>query len=188
MTVVFLIISLFIEDIVKFKVLHHYIIHPNYWIGLNIVPVVLAAYLLNGLALTFSAGIYIEKKTLFLPITTIISAITNVVINILLIPKMGIMGAAIATLLSYLVMALSTFYFSQKIYPIQYELSRILIITLSVFICLIFFKILSGVIITLILKFLTVLLFFGLIYIFKLFSSDEIGMFKKYFNRSQTSS
>ena len=183
MTIVFLIISLFIEDIVKIQILNRYIIHPNYWIGLNIVPVVLAAYLLNGLALTFSAGIYIEKKTLFLPITTIISAVTNVVVNLMLIPKMGIMGAAIATLLSYLIMAVSTFYFSQRIYPIQYEFRRIFIITVSVVLCFIFFKILSGVIATLILKFLTVLLFFGFIYIFKFFSSDEISILKKYFNR-----
>jgi O-antigen/teichoic acid export membrane protein len=187
MTVVFLVISLFIEDIVKIQVLNRYIIHPNYWIGLNIVPVVLAAYLLNGLALTFSAGIYIEKKTLFLPITTIISAVTNVVVNLLLIPKMGIMGAAIATLLSYFVMVVSTFYFSQRIYPVQYELSRIFVITVSIVLCFIFFKILSGVIVTLILKFLTVLLFFGFIYIFKFFSSDESSIFKKYFNRSQIS-
>lgn len=181
MAAVFLVISLLIEDLVKIQVFNRHIIHPNYWAGLNIVPIILAAYLFNGLALTFSAGIYIEKKTFFLPITTTISAVTNVVANILLIPKMGIMGAAIATLLSFLIMAVSTYIISQKVYRVQYEFARILIITSALISSFILFFVLSGILTTYLLKFLTILLFFTLIYFFKFFNPDEIRAIKKIF-------
>jgi O-antigen/teichoic acid export membrane protein len=181
MAAVFLVVSLLIEDIVKIQFYNRYIIHPNYWAGLNIVPIILAAYLFNGLALTFSAGIYIEKKTFFLPITTSISAVTNVILNIILIPKLGIMGSAIATLLSYLIMAVSTYYISQNIYRVQYEFTRILIITFSLISCFLLFYVLSGIVTAYLLKFITILLFFTLIYFFKFFNVDEIRAIKKLF-------
>lgn len=181
MAAVFLVVSLLIEDIVKIQIYNRYIIHPNYWAGLNIVPIILAAYLFNGLALTFSAGIYIEKKTFFLPITTAISAVTNVFLNILLIPMMGIMGAAIATLLSYFIIAVSTYYISQKVYRVQYEFIRIFIITCALISAYFLFYVLSGIITTYLLKFITILLFFTLIYFFKFFNTDEIRVIKKIF-------
>lgn len=50
--------------------------------------------------------IYLENKTKWTPIITSISAIINIVLNIVLIPKIGIIGAAISTLISYLLLAL----------------------------------------------------------------------------------
>jgi O-antigen/teichoic acid export membrane protein len=187
MVIVFLIISLFIDNLVGIRVLNRYIIHPSYWIGLNIVPVVLAAYLFNGLSLSFSAGLYIQKKTAYLPIITIISAIANVFFNFLLIPKMGIMGAAIATLISYAVMAITTFYFSQKIYPVVYEFKRILIITTSVSVSLLLCKTLSIFISTILIRCVSIILFFGLLYIFKFFRTEELDVSLRYLKRKKSS-
>ncbi|MDI6780119.1 MAG: polysaccharide biosynthesis C-terminal domain-containing protein [Bacteroidota bacterium] len=128
MASVFIIITLLIENIVKFQIYGKFIIHPDYWSGLNIVPIILLAYLFNGLSLTFSAGIYIQKKTRYLPFITLIAAIANVVFNFLLIPMLGIMGAAFATLISYVVMAVTMYYYSQKFYRIEYEFKKIIII------------------------------------------------------------
>ncbi|MBU1298611.1 MAG: polysaccharide biosynthesis C-terminal domain-containing protein, partial [Bacteroidetes bacterium] len=82
----------------------------------------------NGLSLTFSAGIYIQKKTAYLPLITLTAAIANVVFNFLLIPMLGIMGAALATLISYAVMAVTMYYYSQKFYRIEYEYKKFIII------------------------------------------------------------
>ncbi|MBU1299413.1 MAG: oligosaccharide flippase family protein, partial [Bacteroidetes bacterium] len=120
MATVFILITLLIENIVKFQIYGKFIIHPDYWSGLNIVPIILLAYLFNGLSLTFSAGIYIQKKTSYLPFITLIAAIANVVFNFLLIPMLGIIGAAFATLISYVVMAVTMYYYSQKFYRIEY--------------------------------------------------------------------
>jgi O-antigen/teichoic acid export membrane protein len=128
MATVFIFITLLIENIVKFQIYGKFIIHPDYWYGLNIVPIILLAYLFNGLSLTFSAGIYIQKKTSYLPFIILIAAIANVVFNFLLIPMLGIMGAAFATLTSYVVMAVTMYYYSQKFYRIEYEYKKIIII------------------------------------------------------------
>ena len=74
------------------------------------------------------AGIYIEKKTKYLPYITGGAAIINVAANFILIPIMGMMGAAITTLLSYLTMMIGIYFVSQKYYKIDYEYTKILFI------------------------------------------------------------
>ncbi len=128
MAAVFILITVFIENIVKLQIFDRFIIHPDYWSGLYIVPIILLAYLFNGLSLTFSTGIYIQKKTAYLPLITLIAAIANVVFNFLLIPVLGILGAALSTLISYVVMAIIMFYYSQKFYRIKYEYKKFIII------------------------------------------------------------
>lgn len=126
MSLVLVLITTFIDYIVKINIFNRFIIHPEYWLGLKIVPIVMAGYLFNGMATIFSAGIYIEKKTYYLPIVTIISAVINLVLNFVLIPILNITGCAIATLLSYFAYAILTYIYSQKIYPIKYELIKML--------------------------------------------------------------
>ncbi len=125
MSAIFLVISFFIEDAVKISLFGHHIIHPNYWGGLGIVPVVLAGYMFLGISNNMSAGIYIEKKTSYMPPITFIGAAVNVGVNFLLIPSMGMMGAAWATFFAYFSMAVAVYFVSRKVYPIEYEFGRL---------------------------------------------------------------
>lgn len=118
-------LSLFIEDIVKINFGGFSIIGAQYWSGLDIVPIILLGYLFNGFYVVFSAGIYIEEKSIYAPIVTGVGAIINIVANLLLIPYFNIMGAAFATLLSYAVMASGYFLVTQKFYKIDYEYGRL---------------------------------------------------------------
>lgn len=93
--------------------------------GLVVVPVILLAYLFNGIYVNLWAGIYIEEKTKYFPLVTGFGALVNVAVNWLLIPRLGIMGAALAVLASYVVMAAGLFYFAQKVYKIQYEFAKL---------------------------------------------------------------
>ncbi len=93
--------------------------------GLVVVPVILLAYLFNGIYVNLQAGLYIEEKTKYFPLVTGAGALVNVAANLLLIPRLGIMGAALAVLASYLVMAASLHFFSQKFYPIRYEYAKL---------------------------------------------------------------
>jgi len=128
----FLIISVFIGDIVKMDLPFGYnLIGKAYWAGLSIVPVILFAYLLNGMYVNFMAGIYLEKKTKYLPLITGLGAVSNIIANFILIPKFSYMGAAIATLISYLIMMLGIYYVSNKYYKINYEYKKIGLIFLS---------------------------------------------------------
>ena len=122
---VLLVLSFFIGDIVRMKFSGHYLIHPSYWGGLSIVPVVLLAYLFLGVYNNLVAGIYIEKKTQKLPAITLAGAAANVAANFLLIPVMGMMGGAVATLLAYMVMAGALYVTVRQFYPVPYEWGRI---------------------------------------------------------------
>lgn len=119
------ILTLFINDIVKLNFNGFTIIGSQYWSGLDIVPIILLGYLFNGFYVVFSAGIYIKEKSIYAPIVAGTGAITNIASNILLIPHYGIMGAAFATLLSYAVMAAGFFIVTQKFYRIDYEFTRL---------------------------------------------------------------
>jgi O-antigen/teichoic acid export membrane protein len=125
---IFIVLSLFIEDVVKLSLFGTHLIGPDFWAGLPIVPIILLAYLFNGLYINFMAGLQIEKKTQFMPIVTGAGALANVAANFLLIPKYGYVGAAWATLVSYLIMAAGNYIFSQRFYKIKYESRKLALI------------------------------------------------------------
>jgi O-antigen/teichoic acid export membrane protein len=128
----FLVISFFISDIVKMDLpFNIHLIGKAYWTGLEIVPVILFSYLLYGMYVNFMAGIYIEKKTKYLPLITGLGAAANIISNFILIPKLSYMGAAISTLISYAVMMIGIYLVSQKFYKINYENKKIGLIFLS---------------------------------------------------------
>ncbi len=122
---VLVVLSLFIDDIVKINISGFTVIGSQYWNGLEIVPVILLAYLFNGFYIVFSPGIYIEEKSIYAPVIAGSGALSNIATNILLIPHYGIMGAAFATLISYIIMAAGYFIVNQKFYRINYDYKRL---------------------------------------------------------------
>jgi O-antigen/teichoic acid export membrane protein len=122
----FLVVALFAQQIVQIKIpgLDFYLVGKEYWSGLGIVPVLLGAYWFQGWYMNFSAGIFIREETKVLPVITLIGAGVTVVANLILIPYLGMMGSATATLLSYSIMAMLLYYKSVQVYPINYQLLR----------------------------------------------------------------
>lgn len=128
-SVVLIMLSFTIQDIIKIPLPYNgYIIGPQYWGGVIIVPIVLFAYLFLGIYTNLIAGIYIEKKTKYLPLITGLGAVLNIATAFLLIPVWGITGGAISTLISYFAMAVYMYIVSQKFYPVKYEVSKIAMI------------------------------------------------------------
>lgn len=123
---IFLVVSLFIEDIVRMKFFGRQFFPPVYWQGIDIVPWVLLAYVFTGAYVVFLVGVYLEKKTKYLPIVSGIGAVLNVGANFIMIPRLGILGAALSTLLSYIVMAVGMYFASQKFYRVAYEWDKVL--------------------------------------------------------------
>jgi O-antigen/teichoic acid export membrane protein len=182
MSGLFLVLGMFIEDIVRLPIFFGYSILPqSYWVGLSIVPVVLLAYMFLGISNNLVAGIYIEKKTTYLPGITFIGALVNVVANFILIPQSGIMGAAIATLLSYVVMAVGVYVVAQRVYPVQYELGRIskIFAAMLVVFGLHYTVTFSGY--EVVWKCCLLLLFGALMYWMKFFEPSEFGKIAKVF-------
>jgi O-antigen/teichoic acid export membrane protein len=125
---IFIVLSLFIENIARLSIFGKHLIGQDFWGGLFIVPIILLAYLFNGMYFNFMAGIQIEKKTQFLPIVTGAGALTNIAVNFLLIPTYGFLGAAYATLISYLIMAVGIYFIAQHFYRIKYEYDKVALI------------------------------------------------------------
>jgi len=137
---VVLIGSLFIEYIVKIPVAPgKTLMGKEYWGGVFIIPLILLSYLFYGIYVNLTVGIYIEKKSQLMFIFTGLAALTNIGFNLYLIPTMGMIGAALATLIAYLVMMLSIFIANQKIYPVPYEYTRLAMILSYVIISLVIY-------------------------------------------------
>lgn len=91
----------------------------KYSSGAVIIPYVITGMVINGSVAFFSAGLYIHKKGKILMLLTVLSAGVNVILNVILIPEYGITGAAIATLVSYVLLATSNKMVSSKIFNIN---------------------------------------------------------------------
>jgi O-antigen/teichoic acid export membrane protein len=130
----FLVFSLFLPEllITKLPLLHRAILKKEYAVGIGIIPVVLAAYIFQGMYTNFIAGIYIKEHNKVLPFVTAAGAFVNIVTNLLLIPSLGIMGAALATLFAYIAMAATLYWQSQKVYPVPYDWRRVGMLALIV--------------------------------------------------------
>ncbi len=176
-------LSLFISDIAGFEIMNgRTIIGKEYLSGLYIVPVVLLAYVFHGMYVNFQAGIYIEEKTKYFPVVTGAGALLNIITNIVLIPVIGIMGAAIATLVSYFVMAAGLFITAQKFYKIDYEYFKIIAIFLLLFIASIFYYYVFGFEnVNFVNKIAILLGFIAGLFIFRVISKEEISSLKKLF-------
>lgn len=120
-SLILIFLTYFVDVICMANFWGKHVLAPDYWRGMTIIPIILLAYIFNGLYVNFTAGIFIKEKTIYAPIATVSGAISNIALNFVLVPFYGIFGAALATLFSYIVMALVLFYYSQKIYKIDYD-------------------------------------------------------------------
>lgn len=122
---IFLVTALFIEYVVQLPFIGGRFVNPEYWDGLTIIPVVMFAYYFNGMFINMAAGLHIEKRTGFFPVATGVAAVISVAATWLLVPPFGIMGAAWAKVFAYVVSAAMLYVFSQRVYPVRYEWSKV---------------------------------------------------------------
>jgi O-antigen/teichoic acid export membrane protein len=115
---VFFLICAFLPEV--FAVL----VDPAYSAGMAVVPVVAFAYVLYGLHVIFLAGIYLENKTAFIAKAGGVSALVNVAMNLVLIPRFGMWAAAGTTLLSFGLLTVLVYGKSQKVHPIPFDLRK----------------------------------------------------------------
>jgi O-antigen/teichoic acid export membrane protein len=98
----------------------------EYWKAATILGILSIGIVFFGTTQITMLGLSIEKKTNIFSLVTWITAITNIILNLIFIPFFQALGAAIATLLSYLVLTVLYLYWSQKIHPIPIEKKKIL--------------------------------------------------------------
>lgn len=122
----FVLVSVFIFlFITLFSDLFALIVGPDFREGMYILPVVLISNALSGIVLNLSFWYKQLGATSYAILITGVGLLFTVVFNILLVPTLGYMGAAVARLLCEVAMVVVSYRLGQKHYPIPYDLKRI---------------------------------------------------------------
>ncbi len=98
---------------------------PEFHAAHSVIPVVALAYVMQGVFALTSIGIGISKKTGYFPMITVAAALANVLLNLLWIPRFGILGAAWSTVAGYALMAGLGYWLGNRHYPIPFEGGRL---------------------------------------------------------------
>lgn len=158
---------------------------PAYYEGYIIIPIILIGALFLGLQWWAQLGLLLHNKTNKITITILIAGIINILLNFILVPYYGFLGAAISTLISYFILFLIMLRISNKLLSWRFPMnSFIRIIISSVFMGLIVYIISSFLSITLfnliILIIIGFITYFLILLIFKEFKTEEIEILKEY--------
>ncbi|MCC7043924.1 MAG: oligosaccharide flippase family protein [Acidobacteria bacterium] len=98
---------------------------PDYLPAVPVLPIVAVAMGLQGLDLLTSIGLNLTSRTEFYPVATMTAAVAGLGSGTVLMPAMGVTGAAIALLLAYLTQTGVAYLFARRLYPIRYEWLRL---------------------------------------------------------------
>ena len=96
------------------------------WEAMDVVPILLLASFCLGIYHNLSVWYKITDRTRFGAYISSIGAVLTLGINFILIPKIGYMASALATLAAYGSMMTLSYYFGKKYYPIPYNMRKIL--------------------------------------------------------------
>jgi len=133
MSVVFLLITTYYEFFVNF-------LGPTFHDerGFFVVSILLLANIFLGIYYNLSIWYKLTDKTYFGALFSLVGAVITIVMNLILIPKIGFMGSAITTLACYVVMTITSYFLSKKHYSIPYDLKRLFLYFMLMLILYIF--------------------------------------------------
>jgi O-antigen/teichoic acid export membrane protein len=102
-----------------------YIIKPDYWPGLRVVPIVMAAEICMGIYFNLSIWYKLTDQTRWGAYFSIVGCVCIVLLNVILVPKHGYMACAWAGFAGYAVITALSYFVGQKRYPVNYDLKGI---------------------------------------------------------------
>ncbi len=116
------------------------LINEKYYDAMDIVPMILIAYLFFGIYQSISVWYKVTDKTKYGAYISVLGAALTIGMNIILIPQIGYMASAITTCAAYGLMMVTSYILSRKHFAIPYDLKNILLyLSVSISFSLIFF-------------------------------------------------
>ena len=97
----------------------------SYWVAIDIVPIVLLANLCLGIYFNLAIWYKLTDKTRYGMYLSIIGAVITIAFNYIMIPKIGFIASAWATLAAYGIMMILSYALGQKHYKVPYNVKRI---------------------------------------------------------------
>ena len=128
---IWVLLVLWTEDLVRLQFGNYFFIGKEFWPAVRIVPFVAGAYVFHGMYLLQLPGVYLNEKSTWIALVRGLGAVSNIILNFMLIPIYGIIGAAAATCISFFLMALTLYFINKQIYPVVYEWKNIFVIFMS---------------------------------------------------------
>ena len=111
-----------------------FIIGADYWVGLEVVPIVMAAEIMMGIYFNLSFWYKIIDKTIWGAIFSGIGCAVLLAVNIIFVPKYGYMACAWGGFAGYGVAMLVSYFVGQKYYPLNYPLKEIALYVVLAFV------------------------------------------------------
>jgi len=112
-------LSLFSRDL--FRIMSS----PEYLYAYKVVPIIVLAYVVQGLTGFFNFGNYYKGKSMNITYGTFLAVAIILILSFALIPKYYTLGAAVATLIAFLFRLAYIYYSSQKEFKMNYNLARV---------------------------------------------------------------
>jgi O-antigen/teichoic acid export membrane protein len=162
---------------------------PAYYRAIDVIIIILAGITTQVFGEFVSVQYAYSKKPFFVFPITVLGTIVNVVANIILIPRMGLIGAALSMVLSYFTINGLLALVGQRLYRIGYQLKEAssLFLTIAVAIVAVIFLRTAGFSFILV---YTVKLLILILFIFngisaRVFTGDALGKIIRAFRSSQ---
>ena len=92
----------------------------------SIIPIVTLAYIFLGMGYFLQVGMLLTSRTVLIGVVSAAASAVNLVLNYFLVRSFGMAGAAWATLLGFLVLAVGSYFFSERVCPMALGLGRVL--------------------------------------------------------------
>lgn len=116
-----------------------YIIGNDYWVGLDVVPIVMAAEIMMGIYFNLSFWYKLTDRTIWGAWFSGIGCLVLVAVNVVFVPLYGYMACAWAGVAGYGTAMTLSYIVGQKKYPIRYpvaDIARYVVIALVLFACI----------------------------------------------------
>lgn len=102
-----------------------YVIGRDYWEGLKVVPIVMAAEMFMGIYFNLSFWYKLTDETKWGAYFSLTACAVVILMNVFLVPVYGYMACAWAGFTGYAIAMLLSYFVGQKKYPIRYDLKGI---------------------------------------------------------------
>ncbi len=102
----------------------------DYFIGWTFIPFLVIATIFSSLSNFLNSIYMVEKRSMLSLFTMMSAAVVNCILNFILIPILGVNGAVIATLVSYLLVFILRIISTRKLIPMNFSLNIVVINTL----------------------------------------------------------
>ncbi len=114
-------IAIFSKDIISIMA------DAAYYSSYTVIRDMMFGQVFYAMSTIVSYGIIFQKKSIYSLVSVSVGAVVNFAANMVFIPQYGIKAAALTTMTGYMVSLVVCYYYSEKLYPCEYGIKRVMI-------------------------------------------------------------